>query len=81
MPTCSTRWPWSPTSAATTRGRASYAQRAVEARESDPRLWFNGGLANAAAGRTAAARRAFERVLALQPGHAGALQWLARLPA
>jgi glycosyltransferase involved in cell wall biosynthesis len=57
------------------------AQRAVEARESDPRLWFNGGLANAAAGRTAAARRAFERVLALQPGHAGALQWLARLPA
>lgn len=54
---------------------------ALSEREADPRLWFNGGLANAAAGRTAPARAAFERVLALQPGHPGATQWLARLAA
>ena len=55
--------------------------RALRERDADARLWFNGGLANAAAGRAARAREAFERVLALQPGHAGATQWLARLPA
>ncbi len=51
---------------------------AVESRPDDPRLVFNYGLASAACRDTAAARRAFERVLALQPGHAGAVQRLAR---
>jgi Flp pilus assembly protein TadD len=55
--------------------------RALRERDADPRLWLNGGLAFAAAGRVASARAAFERVLALQPGHAGAMQSLARLPA
>lgn len=55
--------------------------RALRERDADARLWFNGGLANAAAGRTDGARHAFRRVLALQPGHAGATQWLAKLPA
>jgi hypothetical protein len=55
--------------------------RALRERDADARLWFNGGLANAAAGRVAIARAAFERTIALEPGHPGAKQWLARLPA
>jgi Flp pilus assembly protein TadD len=55
-------------------------ERAVQVRGSDARLWFNYGLANAAANCTAEARTAFERVLALSPGHDGAAQWLAKLP-
>jgi glycosyltransferase involved in cell wall biosynthesis len=58
-----------------------FLARALAERGADARLWFNGGLANAAAGRVAAARAAFGRVLALQPGHPGATQWLARLSA
>jgi len=58
-----------------------YVARALAERDADARLWFNGGLACAAAGRAAAARAAFERVLALEPGHAGATQWLARVKA
>jgi tetratricopeptide (TPR) repeat protein len=55
-------------------------ERAVRGRGGDARLWFNYGLANAAANRAAEARSAFERVLALSPGHDGAAQWLAKLP-
>ena len=54
--------------------------RAIRERGSDPRLWFNAGIANAAAGNVAAARQAFERTLMLQPAHAGAANWLSRLP-
>jgi tetratricopeptide (TPR) repeat protein len=56
-------------------------QRAVAVREADPRLWFNLGLACAQSGDAIAARRAFERVLTLTPGHAAATQWLGRLGA
>jgi tetratricopeptide (TPR) repeat protein len=52
---------------------------ALEARSDDSRIWFNYGLACAAAGSAAEARGAFERVLALSPGHGGAVQWLAKL--
>ena len=55
-------------------------ERAVGGRSADARLWFNCGLANAAANRMPQARSAFERVLALSPGHDGAAQWLAKLP-
>lgn len=54
--------------------------RAIRERGSDPRLWFNAGIANAAAGDVEAARQAFERTLMLQPGHPGAANWLGRLP-
>jgi len=54
--------------------------RALRAGESDPRLWFNYGLVCAATAATGEARAAFERVLTLSPGHAGAAQWLAKLP-
>src|SRR6266542_2194778 len=53
--------------------------RALRGRDSDPRLWFNYGLACAADGATGDARTAFERALALSPGHGGAVQWLAKL--
>lgn len=66
------------------RGAAAAARelvrRALAVREDDPRLWFNFGLACATSGGSPEARRAFERVLALAPGHAGATQWLSRLP-
>lgn len=52
---------------------------AVAVRGDDARLWFNLGLANGACRRTAEARTAFERVLALEPAHTGARQWLARI--
>ena len=54
--------------------------RAILERGSDPRLWFNAGIANAAAGNVETARKAFERTLMLQPAHPGAGQWLGRLP-
>jgi tetratricopeptide (TPR) repeat protein len=54
---------------------------AVEARPDDARLIFNYGLASAACRRTAEARKAFERVVALEPAHVGARQWLARIGA
>ena len=54
--------------------------RAVHERHTDARLWFNYGLALASEHRDDDARKAFERVLSLSPGHAGAVQWLARLP-
>ena len=52
---------------------------AIAVRGDDPRLWFNFGLAGAHSGGEPEARDAFERVLALAPGHEGATQWLARL--
>ena len=55
--------------------------RAVAAHDGDARLWFNRGLAYAAGGRAGDAKVSFERVLALEPGHGGAAQWLARLAA
>jgi glycosyltransferase involved in cell wall biosynthesis len=55
--------------------------RALPARSKDARLWFNYGLACAAAAEKDEARRAFARVLDLEPGHAGATQWLTRLAA
>ncbi len=54
--------------------------RAVRERHTDARLWFNYGLALASDHRDDDARKAFERVLSLSPGHAGATQWLAKLP-
>jgi len=67
------------------RGEVTQARelvrRALDVREDDPRLWFNLGLACAADGDVRAARGAFERVLALAPGNAGAREWLGRLPA
>ena len=59
----------------------SLAERAVRGRDSDARLWLNVGLACAAAGAKADARAAFERVLALAPGHDGARAQLAKLDA
>lgn len=61
------------------RAAVELVSRAVRERSSDPRLWFNAGVANAAAGDVDAARRAFERTRTLQPDHRGALQWLDRL--
>lgn len=52
---------------------------ALRARDADPRLWFNYGLACAAIGGFGEARSAFERVLELSPTHDGASQWLAKL--
>ncbi len=56
-------------------------REAVDVRGDDARLWFNYGLASAACHRNDEARVAFERVLALQPGHPGATQWLVRIAA
>jgi len=56
-------------------------REAVDVRSDDVRLWFNYGLASAACRRNDEARTAFERVLALQPGHPGATQWLVRIAA
>ncbi len=55
-------------------------RRALDMRADDPRLWFNFGLACGSSGEHADARRAFQHVLVLAPGHAGATEWLARLP-
>jgi hypothetical protein len=52
--------------------------RALRSRQGDARLWFNYGLACAADGG-GDARAAFERVLALDSGHGGAREWLAKL--
>ncbi len=57
----------------------AFVRRALGSRDGDARLWFNYGLASAAAGGAIEARSAFERVLALEPGHGGATQWLAKL--
>ena len=54
-------------------------RRAIVARAGDARLWFNYGLACAAAGEKGEAKSAFERVRAIEPAHAQAGQWLARL--
>jgi len=56
-------------------------ERAVRQRPDDPDLWFNRGLACGADRMPGAARQCFERVLALDPAHAGARAWLAKLPA
>ena len=56
-------------------------KRAVEARPEDPDLWFNWGVACAGAGMPGAARQCFERVVALAPGHEGALRRLGRAAA
>ena len=53
--------------------------KALAARPDDVRLVFNYGLANAACRRTDEAREAFRRVTTLEPAHAGARQWLARI--
>jgi len=54
-------------------------RRAIGARAGDARLWFNYGLVCAAAGERGEAKSAFERVRAIEPGHAPAGQWLAKL--
>lgn len=54
---------------------------AIGVRDRDARLWFNRGLACAAGGRSADASASFKRTLELQPEHAGAKAWLARLTA
>jgi tetratricopeptide (TPR) repeat protein len=54
-------------------------KRAVEGRPEDPDLWFNWGVACAGARMPGAARQCFERVVALAPGHAGAIAKLAGL--
>lgn len=51
---------------------ARLMERAVRGRPDDARLWFNCGLACAAASRPGAARHCFHRVLDLDPSHAGA---------
>jgi tetratricopeptide (TPR) repeat protein len=56
-------------------------REAVDVRGDDARLWFNFGLASGACRRTDEARAAFERVLALEPAHVGARQYLARIGA
>ena len=61
------------------REAAELMERAVRGRPDDPNLWFNGGIACAAASMPKAARHCFERALALAPDHAGARSWLARL--
>jgi predicted Zn-dependent protease len=61
------------------REAADLMERAVRARPDDPNLWFNGGIACAAASMPGAAKRCFERVLELEPGHALARQRLAQL--
>ena len=53
-------------------------KRAVERRPDDPDLWFNWGVACAAARMPGAARQCFERVVALAPQHQGALARLAK---
>ncbi|MBP6369182.1 MAG: glycosyltransferase [Burkholderiales bacterium] len=61
------------------REAAALMERAVRGRPDDASLWFNSGIACAAASMPKAARHCFERALALAPGHAGARSWLARL--
>ncbi|CAG0968467.1 hypothetical protein BURK1_01093 [Burkholderiales bacterium] len=61
------------------REAAAIMERAVRARPDDANLWFNGGIACAAASMPGAARHCFERALELAPDHAGARSWLARL--
>jgi hypothetical protein len=58
---------------------AKLMERAVRGRPDDARLWFNCGLACAAASRPGAARHCFHRVLELDPSHAGAHLRLASL--
>jgi glycosyltransferase involved in cell wall biosynthesis len=54
-------------------------RRAIRARADDARLWFNYGLVCATGGERGEAKSAFERVRAIEPAHAQAGQWLARL--
>ena len=61
-------------------GARALVDRAIATRDNDARLWFNRGLACAAGGDAADARTSFARVLALDAAHAGAKQWLAKLP-
>jgi len=61
------------------REAAALMERAVRGRPEDANLWFNSGIACAAASMPNAARQCFERALGLAPGHAGARSWLARL--
>lgn len=56
-------------------------RRALDVRPDDARLWLNYGVACASSGAASDARRAFERVLALSPGHDGATEWLERIGA
>lgn len=61
------------------REAAALMERAVRGRPDDANLWFNSGIACAAASMPRAARHCFERAIALVPGHAGARSWLERL--
>ncbi|MFO1283961.1 MAG: glycosyltransferase [Burkholderiales bacterium] len=54
-------------------------ERALRERPDDANLWFNAGLACAAASMEGAARRCFARAAELTPGHPGAAAWLAKL--
>ena len=53
-------------------------ERALRGRPDDANLWFNAGIACAAAAMDGAARRCYARAVEIDPGHAGARARLAR---